>query len=108
MTNILLTGITLYCCEGCWAGLNLNIIKKLQRQLQGGHHDAQSVGTGARAMSNWEEPTRDPDVWPAPPSKDPAVWDPPTTVSQIRLVIIIVSKSGGGTFDDPYLSQRGE
>ena len=52
-------------------------------QQQGGHHDAQNVGPGARSMSNWEEPTRDPDVWPAPPSKDPAVWDPPTTVSHV-------------------------
>ena len=40
-------------------------------------------------MSNWEEPTRDPDVWPAPPSKDPAVWDPPTTVSHVPHYVLI-------------------
>merc|ERR1712025_541898 len=30
-----------------------------------------------------EEPTRDPEAWPAPPPKDPAVWDPPTTVADL-------------------------
>ena len=43
---------------------------------QGGHHDSQHVG--ARSHTSFEEPTRDPDVWPAPPPRDPAVWEPPT------------------------------
>ena len=60
-------------------------------QYQGGHHDAQNVGPGARSMSNWEEPTRDPDVWPAPPSRDPAVWDPPTTVSHLEKSYVLIS-----------------
>eukprot|EP00090_Calanus_glacialis_P040471 TRINITY_DN7058_c0_g1_i1.p1 TRINITY_DN7058_c0_g1~~TRINITY_DN7058_c0_g1_i1.p1 ORF type:complete len:518 (+),score=178.48 TRINITY_DN7058_c0_g1_i1:237-1790(+) len=64
-----------------------DVVKNIMQTLntfKGGHHDAQNVGPGARSMSNWEEPTRDPDVWPAPPSKDPAVWDPPTTADNSR------------------------
>ena len=33
-----------------------------------------------RSHTSFEEPTRDPDVWPAPPPRDPAAWDPPTHV----------------------------
>ena len=33
---------------------------------------------GARSHTSFEEPTRDPAVWPAPPPRDPAVWEPPT------------------------------
>lgn len=61
-----------------------DVVKNIMSTLnafKGGSHDLQGVGPGSRSMSSWEEPTRDPDVWPPPPPKDPAVWDPPTPVT---------------------------
>ena len=61
-----------------------DVVKNIMTTLnafKGGSHDLQGVGPGSRSMSSWEEPTRDPDVWPPPPPKDPAVWDPPTPVT---------------------------
>ena len=61
-----------------------DVVKNIMTTLnafKGGSHDLQSVGPGSRS---WEEPTRDPDVWPPPPAKDPAVWDPPTPVSNTQ------------------------
>ena len=34
-------------------------------------------------MQSYEEPTRDLDVWPAPPPKDPDVWSAPTTAASV-------------------------
>ena len=48
--------------------------------FQGESHDTRQVGGTCRAFQSFEEPTRDPDVWPAPPPKDPAVWSGPTQV----------------------------
>merc|ERR1719150_2170426 len=59
--------------------------------FKGGSHDLQSVGPGSRS---WEEPTRDPDVWPPPPPKDPAVWDPPTPVDASRKTVKPVRGTG--------------
>jgi len=63
-----------------------DVVKNIMQTLnmfKGGHHDSQMVGQSNRpGLSNYEEPTRDPDVWPAPPPKDPAVWDPPTHSQQ--------------------------
>jgi len=56
-----------------------DVIKNITQTLnmfKGGHHDSQHVGV--RSNTSFEEPTRDPDVWPAPPPRDPAAWDPPT------------------------------
>jgi len=56
-----------------------DVIKNIMQTLnlfKGGHHDSQAVG--ARAHASFEEPTRDPDVWPAPPPRDAAPWEPPT------------------------------
>ena len=64
-----------------------DVVKNIMTTLnafKGGSHDLQSVGPGSRAQNSWEEPTRDPDVWPPPPPKDPAVWDPPTPVSSTQ------------------------
>ena len=61
-----------------------DVVKNIMATLnafKGGSHDMQGVGPGSRSMSSWEEPTRDPDVWPPPPPRDPAVWDPPTPVT---------------------------
>ena len=44
-------------------------------------------------MQSYEEPTRDPDVWPAPPPKDPDVWSAPTSAS---------AASVGGGFDSSH------
>ena len=38
-------------------------------------HDARQVGPGLRSFQAFEEPTRDPDVWPAPPPRDQ--WSQP-------------------------------
>ena len=59
-----------------------DVIKNIMQTLnlfKGGHHDSQAVG--ARAHASFEEPTRDPDVWPAPPPRDAAPWEPPTHAS---------------------------
>lgn len=64
-----------------------DVVKNIMQSLnsfKGGSHDTQSVGPGSRSLSSFEEPTRDPDVWPAPPAKDPAVWNPPTTAETSR------------------------
>ena len=49
----------------------------------GESHDGRQVGPGLRSMQSYEEPTRDPDVWPAPPPKDPDVWSAPTTATSV-------------------------
>ena len=61
-----------------------DVVKNIMQTLntfKGGNHESQHVGSGSRPPANFEEPTRDPDVWPAPPPKDPTVWDPPTNVA---------------------------
>jgi len=60
-----------------------DVVKNIMQTLnmfKGNQHDTQSVGP--RSMQSFEEPTRDPDVWPAPAPKDPQVWDPPTHSAQ--------------------------
>ena len=47
----------------------------------GESHDGRHVGPGLRSINSYEEPTRDPDVWPAPPPKDPDVWSAPTSTA---------------------------
>ena len=49
----------------------------------GESHDGRQVGPGLRSMQSYEEPTRDLDVWPAPPPKDPDVWSAPTTAASV-------------------------
>jgi len=68
-----------------------DVIKNIMQTLnqfkggQGHHHDSTQVG--ARSYTSFEEPTRDPDVWSAPPGgRDPAAWDPPTNVDYTRQV----------------------
>ena len=51
--------------------------------LVGESHDGRQVGPGLRSIQSYEEPTRDPDVWPAPPPKDPDVWSAPTTNTSV-------------------------
>ena len=41
------------------------------------------MGPGLRSIQSYEEPTRDPDVWPAPPPKDPDIWSAPTTATSV-------------------------
>ena len=51
--------------------------------FKGENHDTRQVGQGLRSsFASFEEPTRDPDVWPAPPPKDPDVWSGPTHAAQ--------------------------
>ena len=51
-------------------------IKKNAYCFKGGEtHDARQVGPGLRSFQAFEEPTRDPDVWPAPPPRDQ--WSQP-------------------------------
>jgi len=51
-----------------------DVVKNIQQTLtlfKGGEsHDQRSVGPGLRSFQSFEEPTRDPDVWPPPPPKD--------------------------------------
>ena len=59
-----------------------DVVKNIVQTLalfKGESHDARQVGPGLRSLQAFEEPTRDPDVWPAPPPKDPDVWSAPTT-----------------------------
>ena len=51
--------------------------------IKGESHDGRQVGPGLRSIQSFEEPTRDPDVWPAPPPKDPDVWSAPTTANTV-------------------------
>jgi katanin p60 ATPase-containing subunit A1 len=59
-----------------------DVVKNITQTLamfKGESHDSRQVGAGfSRSFNSFEEPTRDPDVWPAPPPKDPAVWSGPT------------------------------
>jgi len=60
-----------------------NIVQTLALFKGGeGCHDSRQVGgngPGFRSsLQSFEEPTRDPDVWPAPPPRDPDVWSAPT------------------------------
>jgi len=61
-----------------------NIMQTLALFKGGETHDARQVGPGLRSFQAFEEPTRDPDVWPAPPPKDQ--WSQPPERS-----------AGGGT-----------
>ncbi len=55
------------------------------------------MGPGLRGgHASFEEPTRDPDVWPNPPPRDPAVWDPPTQVSKCNGGNVRFGNFGGG------------
>ena len=52
-----------------------DVVKNIMQTLvlfKGGEtmHDARQVGPGLRSFQSFEEPTRDPDVWPPPPPKD--------------------------------------
>ncbi len=54
------------------------------------------MGPGLRGgHASFEEPTRDPDVWPNPPPRDPAVWDPPTQVSVTEGMFALDWRGGG-------------
>lgn len=58
-----------------------DVVKSITQTLnmfKGANHDSYEVGPGGRSLPTFEEPTRDPDVWPAPPPRDPDVWEPPT------------------------------
>lgn len=59
-----------------------DVVKNITQTLalfKGESHDTRQVGgAGRSAFASFEEPTRDPDVWPAPPPKDPDVWSNPT------------------------------
>jgi len=59
-----------------------DVVKNIVQTLalfKGESHDARQVGPGLRSsLQSFEEPTRDPDVWPAPPPRDPDVWSAPT------------------------------
>ena len=63
-----------------------DVIKSIMQTLamfKGENHDTRQVGQGLRSsFASFEEPTRDPDVWPAPPPKDPDVWSGPTHAAQ--------------------------
>jgi hypothetical protein len=52
-----------------------DVVKNIMQTLamfKGENHDSRQVGQGLRSsFASFEEPTRDPDVWPAPPPKDP-------------------------------------
>jgi len=50
-----------------------NIMQTLALFKGGETHDTRQVGPGLRSFQAFEEPTRDPDVWPAPPPRD-NVW----------------------------------
>ena len=57
-----------------------DVVKNITQTLamfKGESHDGRQVGPGLRSFPNFEVPTRDPDVWPAPPSKD---WSMPTPI----------------------------
>ena len=63
-----------------------DVVKNIMQTLalfKGDNHDTRQVG-GRSAFSQFEEPTRDPDVWPAPPPKEPAVWSTPTQADNSR------------------------
>lgn len=63
-----------------------DVVKNITQTLalfKGESHDGRQVGPGLRSMQSYEEPTRDPDVWPAPPPKDPDVWSAPTTATSV-------------------------
>lgn len=47
-----------------------NIMQTLALFKGGETHDTRQVGPGLRSFQAFEEPTRDPDVWPAPPPRD--------------------------------------
>ena len=62
-----------------------DVVKNITQTLsmfKGESHDTRQVGGTCRAFQSFEEPTRDPDVWPAPPPKDPAVWSGPTQAQE--------------------------
>merc|ERR1719245_540417 len=61
-----------------------DVVKNITQTLalfKGESHDGRQVGPGLRSIQSYEEPTRDPDVWPAPPPKDPDVWSAPTSTA---------------------------
>jgi katanin p60 ATPase-containing subunit A1 len=53
-----------------------NIMQTLALFKGGESHDSRQVGPGLRSLQSFEEPTRDPDVWPAPPPRD--MWSTPS------------------------------
>jgi len=61
-----------------------DVVKNITQTLalfKGESHDGRQVGPGLRSIQSYEEPTRDPDVWPAPPPKDPDVFGAPTSTT---------------------------
>jgi hypothetical protein len=65
------------------------------------------VGPGLRGgHASFEEPTRDPDVWPNPPPRDPAVWDPPTQVSVTGIVRFGGGGGGGGCYGGIFVLKK--
>lgn len=63
-----------------------DVVKNITQTLalfKGESHDGRQVGPGLRSIQSYEEPTRDLDVWPAPPPKDPDVWSAPTTAASV-------------------------
>eukprot|EP00095_Tigriopus_kingsejongensis_P007329 maker-scaffold589_size129586-snap-gene-0.38 protein:Tk07329 transcript:maker-scaffold589_size129586-snap-gene-0.38-mRNA-1 annotation:"katanin p60 atpase-containing" len=64
-----------------------DVVKNITQTLalfKGDSHDTRQLGGSRSAFASFEEPTRDPDVWPAPPPKDPDVWSNPTQVDNSR------------------------
>ena len=59
--------------------------------IGGETHDARQVGPGLRSFQAFEEPTRDPDVWPAPPPRDQ--WSQPPEYD-----ILFINKLFSGFF----------
>ena len=62
-----------------------DVVKNITQTLamfKGESHDTRQVGGSCRAFQSFEEPTRDPDVWPAPPPRDQAAWNGPTQAQE--------------------------
>jgi hypothetical protein len=70
------------------------VIKSIMQTLamfKGENHDSRQVGQGLRSsFASFEEPTRYPDVWPAPPPKDPDVWSGPTHAQQAEPGVYVI------------------
>ncbi len=63
-----------------------NIMQTLALFKGGESHEARQVGPGLRSFQTYEEPTRDPDVWPAPPPRD-NVWSSGSAGSNTGAVV---------------------
>ena len=77
-------------------------------------HDARQVGRSS--LQSFEEPTRDPDVWPAPPPRDPDVWSAPSPQTatydarappQVRPVKGPAAQTGGRRSETGRSASRG-